>query len=273
MLTGEKIGRLELMRELERAFLNHRFRRMGEFKCDCGKIIERRIDRVEANPTSHCGCSKPVPVRPKAPPTILPGERFGGLTFVHLESRTDRGYYFGLFSCVCGAEKALNIASVRKGETKSCGCASASMRAAAHTVHGEARHGQRTAEYRVWKQMRRRCNDPRAPRYARYGGRGISVCERWKEYEAFLTDMGRKPSADHTLDRINSDGNYEPENCRWATPDLQSMNRAYTWKVVVDGQTMTVPKAAASRGLKYHTVRARLLAGKTIEQALQEVVL
>jgi hypothetical protein len=83
-----------------------------------------------------------------------------------------------------------------------------------------------TAEYRAWHGMKTRCTNPNRPDWKNYGGRGITICERWaNSYEAFLADMGRKPSPAYTLDRINNDGNYEPGNCRWTTWDLQSRNK------------------------------------------------
>ena len=92
--------------------------------------------------------------------------------------------------------------------------------------HGDARRGRKTADWRCWSGMIRRCEEPQNKCYANYGGRGIKVCERWRnDYATFLADMGRKPSSRHSIDRIDNDGDYEPSNCRWATNSEQQKNK------------------------------------------------
>lgn len=99
------------------------------------------------------------------------------------------------------------------------------------STHGDA-GAVRTSEYESWVHMRQRCLNPMNARYSYYGGRGITICERWSSYEHFLADMGRRPSREYSLDRINNEGNYEPGNCRWATTAEQNANRS--WKRCTD---------------------------------------
>jgi hypothetical protein len=96
-----------------------------------------------------------------------------------------------------------------------------------------------TPEHNAWLEMRRRCEDPKRRMYPKYGGRGIKVCERWQAFEAFYADMGPRPSARHSLDRIDNDGNYEPGNCRWATRREQNLN--YSRNIVVTAFGVTAP--------------------------------
>jgi len=126
-----------------------------------------------------------------------------------------------LFRCDCGAEKQIRGSDVRKGYVVSCGCYLAEVGGAPRT-HGD----NRSREHRVWCGMIQRCANPRRDHYKYYGGRGIAVCQRWREdYAAFLADVGRAPSPKHTIDRIDNDGNYEPGNVRWATASQQNANR------------------------------------------------
>lgn len=103
--------------------------------------------------------------------------------------------------------------------------AAIAARVAARRSHGEAGRATRSSEYRTWGGMVQRCTNPNNSRYSSYGGRGITVCDRWRTFENFLEDMGRRPSPDHSIDRIDNDGSYEPGNVRWATKSQQQINR------------------------------------------------
>lgn len=131
--------------------------------------------------------------------------------------------------------------------------------------HGNARREGRTPEYVAWQSMKSRCGNPQAQNYRHYGGRGIEVCQRWQEsFEAFLADMGERPSPKHSLDRIDNDGNYEPGNCRWATQKTQLTNRRTGRPARFPGLSERIRRA----GLTNNVVYARLRRGWDLERAL-----
>jgi hypothetical protein len=195
----------------------------------------------------------------------LTGQRLGKLLVLHRTASfryRDKLIPAWLCRCDCGREAVIRGASLRpskgrKTGTQSCGCL--------HVKHGM--YG--TPEYSAWQSMRGRCENPKMGNYYLYGGRGISVCERWSaSFEAFLKDMGLRPSPDHSLDRYpNNDGNYEPGNCRWATRKQQQRNRRTCHVLTVNGVSATLAEWAERTGLGKGTIRERVRRGWSPERA------
>jgi len=194
------------------------------------------------------------------------GERFGRLVAIRFISR-DLKYngHKWLFACDCGEERIINIRSVTGGHTQSCGCLFSEIMVARNTTHGLSKANQR--EYRSWKDMRARCRNPNDTDWHLYGERGIRVCERWDDFANFLADMGRRPKA-YTLDRIDTNGNYEPSNCRWATSKTQANNKRSNVCITVDGDTRTAQAWSDYYGIKRETVLWRLKQGWPVEKVL-----
>jgi len=139
------------------------------------------------------------------------------------------------------------------------------------TNKGRFKHGySRTTEHNAWKSMKARCYNKNYDHYKDYGGRGIIVCDRWlRSFENFISDMGEKPTSQHSVDRIDNNGNYEPVNCRWATRKEQARNKRSTIKITHNGAIKTISELATEHGLKYETLRWRIMDKKwELERAL-----
>jgi hypothetical protein len=183
------------------------------------------------------------------------------IAFDHIEYRMRTGQRkrisFWRCKCDCGNETAIEGSRLRKGKARACGC-----------ERGKDRAGlSKSPAYSSWMAMTIRCQNPNYHSFKNYGGRGIKVCERWSEFENFLTDMGPRPKGT-SLDRINNDGNYEPGNCRWATKKTQDNNRRTCKPVTFKGRTLPVSEWAKELGLNHITLRTRLSRGWSIDDAL-----
>lgn len=209
---------------------------------------------------------------------LLAGERFGLLTAVSEVGRSSRGAILWLFKCECGREHITRATSARLGKTGSCGCLygrpGANSERRGEKYKGEEnpnfKHGRFGSDvYTIWAGMLNRCKNASNPGFKNYGGRGISVCQRWQDsFENFLTDMGPRPSSRHTVERIDNDGNYAPDNCRWATYTEQARNRRNNAKVTIGGRTVTVAQAAEEAGMGVRKLRKRINSGVDPELAV-----
>lgn len=201
------------------------------------------------------------------------GNRYGRLTVTsYSHSRKTLSGATAMWNCACdcGASVVACGVSLRVGETSSCGCLRRDVLASVNTKHGMAKRSRRHPLYQLWKGMRARCNNPGHSSYNRYGGRGIKVCERWSEFSNFVSDMGRRPSQRHSVDRINGMGNYEPGNCRWATPKEQSRNSRKMRRVVIGGKDYLLADVCAEHGVGIRLVAGRLRRGWSLDDALSK---
>jgi hypothetical protein len=163
--------------------------------------------------------------------------------------------------CDCGREAEVYQQGLVERRSRQC-------QSCANRRHGMSK----SPEYTVWQAMRGRCQDPIDPSYERYGGRGIKVCERWQTFENFLVDMGKRPSLQHTLDRRDNNGDYEPSNCRWATAREQQLNRRDSRYLTLGGERLHITDWAKRLGVSLPTLWSRNHMGWSDEEILSRPV-
>lgn len=190
------------------------------------------------------------------------GARFGSLVVTGAVCRN--GHWFWECLCDCGNTTSAQGATLESGERHSCGCTRARNLRARRLTHGYSC----SATYTCWSQMIQRCTNPKNIGWSHYGGRGINVCERWRSsFVLFLHDMGERPPG-MTIDRINVNGGYCPENCRWASIIEQRRNKRNTIYLMLDGKEESLMDAAERLGINAKSLRKRLALGWSHDDAV-----
>lgn len=227
-MIGKTFGRLAVTKAAPQ-YIDGSGRKRLKYLCSCvcGKEIVTLGENLRSGHTTSCGCQQDDNRRNRGQNAV--GLRFGRLVVV---SNAEPYHAPGggrlrqvRVLCDCGNTAMVTLNSLNMGLTASCGCYRTEL-AVATVKHGDARKYRPTREYKTWAGMIFRCENPKSTGWECYGGRGIKVCDEWRNsFETFLRDMGRKPSADLSIDRIDVNGNYEPGNCRWATNSEQQLNK------------------------------------------------
>lgn len=196
----------------------------------------------------------------------LSGQRFGRLTVLERAGRDKRGQTLWLCKCDCGNESIIRSSNLKRGISTSCGCFRNEKTSQRRKIHGQ----KHSRLYTIWGNMKKRCSSPNDPAFKYYGGREITVCVEWeKSFVAFRDWALSNGYADNlTIDRIDVNGNYCPENCRWADVQTQMNNTRRNHTITFNGETHTLSEWSRLSGINYMSLKTRLRRGWTIERAL-----
>lgn len=263
-LLGQQFGRLIVREFLGR---NNENRPIWSCRCSCGNEVEVLGRNLTGGITRSCGCYR-RDVLSKTRRLDLSNRWFGRLRVIRsIGSRSGRQFWKCL--CSCGNVTDVESSSLVRGNTTSCGCARYENATASSTTHGMSH----LPEYSTWKSIRRRCLVETSKDYKDYGGRGIKICDTWIEsFENFYADMGPRPSPNHSIDRENNNGNYEPGNCRWTTAEEQALNKRTTRYVIYHGESIPMVQLARTHGINYSRLKYLLNKGYSAEDAVATII-
>ena len=199
--------------------------------------------------------------------TDISGLNFDTFTVISFNGRKGRKYYWNCL-CICGNTFVSLGDRIKSGRTKSCGCINNGR---SLLTKREYKHGMcDTPEYSAWESMIGRCYNSKQRMYKWYGAKGRTVCERWKQsFENFIADMGKKPSPKHSLDRFpDKNGNYEPQNCRWATRFEQDRNTTRNFWVEFNGDKLVITDLSKKIGISTDNIKRHIKKGKTVQEII-----
>lgn len=215
-------------------------------ECDCGNQIVISRNKLVSGNTKSCGCRKHGPERED-----IVGQRFGRLTVIEFDHADAHRNLYWLCECDCGNRTLVTRGGLISGNTTSCGCYNKERIIKSSTTHGLSR----TPLYKAWRDMRTRCENENSKAYHRYGGRGINVCEEWKTFENFKDwALASGYNQGLTIDRIDNDHGYSPDNCRWVDWSVQGNNRSSNHIVEYGGLRHNIMEWSNILGVSYSTL-------------------
>lgn len=194
--------------------------------------------------------------------------QFGRLKVERLEGRSKHGHSMWLCVCTCGNNTLTSTGDLKSSKTVSCGCHRRDSTIERNTKHAKSK----VLAYSSWKAMKTRCYNKKVKSYLDYGGRGITICDRWlNSFENFLADMGERPDRNHSIERLERDGNYTPDNCKWATKKEQNRNTRQNHLLDTQWGRITLAEASEKSGIKLGTLKRRLRKGTPESELLKPV--
>lgn len=200
----------------------------------------------------------------------LTGQKFTRLLVVERDSVSSGGNMIWQCVCDCGVRVSVRAGNLVSGNTKSCGCLKKEFASSAFKTHGLTVGGNKSAEYKVWQGIRRRCNNRNDATFRNYGAKGITISKEWDSFETFINDMGVRPSSLHSIERINNGLGYNKDNCKWATKKEQARNTSSNRNITIDGKFYsTLTEAVEVYRLNCEMIKKRLLIGWDVEDAFK----
>jgi hypothetical protein len=202
----------------------------------------------------------------------LTGHVFGRLTVVSFSHKDKSGHSCWHCKCECGKEIIVSFGQLKQGITRSCGCLRREMASINNSKHGDSHGGKQSRLYRIWMGMRSRCNNPHSKDFYLYGKRGIAVCESWDAYENFRDwALSKGYNNKLSIDRVDSNLGYSPDNCRWVNNLIQANNKRNNLLITAFGETRTISDWGRVLGIRATTIRLRFHKGYSPEEALSVV--
>lgn len=258
-LTGKRFGKLVVLYEAEK---------VGEkthwiCKCDCGNLKNVSSIHLKNGDTKSCGLCEHKFI----------GKRFGKLEVLEISrrERTKSGSLKIYFDCVCACGNKVEVVyqQLKEGKTISCGCYRKQKVIENNTTHNQSN----TRLYKIYMGMKKRCYNKKCEAYSYYGGKGIKICDEWSSYETFMQwALSNGYSDDLSIDRIDSNGDYEPNNCRWVSIKEQANNKSNNTVLEFNGRQMTIAQWSEVTGIEKTVISRRIHLGWDIQRALTEPV-
>ena len=257
-LTGQQFGRLTV---ISFAGTDKNGKALWNCQCECGNKTIVRLDRLRSGEAKSCGCAAKFDLK---------GQQFGRLTVISFAGTDKNGKALWNCQCECGNKTTVRLDKLSNGETKSCGCIRREKTRKRATTHGNSKKRL----YRIWCGILHRTGNENAIEYDRYGGRGIYICKEWKEsfeeFEKWALENGYTGKL--TIDRMDNDKGYSPENCRWTDWKTQENNKSNVKKYEYKGELKTITELAEMADIRTDTLRERIKRGMDIQKAVETPV-